>query len=134
MTTHPLALYLFVQMQRARRWPMQHESAARAPRTAAPPHAMLAFSYREAPAQVVVTRFHCSAFGIARSGISVTQLSMFPLPYKKVLRYRTRQNKGGISILASNTKRTRECRPHFAACGTPDRAIHMMAQVCWASR
>jgi hypothetical protein len=29
---------------------------------------------------------------------------------------------GGISILVFNTKCTRECRPHFAACGTPDRA------------
>jgi hypothetical protein len=51
-------------------------------------------------------------------------VAMFPLPYKYVLRYRTRQNVGGISILASNTKCTRECRPHFAACGTPDRAMH----------
>jgi hypothetical protein len=51
-------------------------------------------------------------------------VAMFPLPYKNVLKYRTRQNVGGISILASNTKCTRECRPHFAACGTPDRAAH----------
>jgi hypothetical protein len=50
-------------------------------------------------------------------------VAMFPLPYKNVLRYRAQQNAGGISILASNTKCTRECRPHFAACGTPDRAI-----------
>jgi hypothetical protein len=51
-------------------------------------------------------------------------VAMFPLPYKNVLTYRTRQNVGGIPILASNTKCTRECRPHFAACGNPDRAIH----------
>jgi hypothetical protein len=50
-------------------------------------------------------------------------VALFPLPYKDVLRYRTRQNVGGISNLASNTKYTRECRPHFAACGTPDRAM-----------
>jgi hypothetical protein len=29
-------------------------------------------------------------------------VAMFPLPYKNVLRYRTRPNVGGISILASN--------------------------------
>jgi hypothetical protein len=40
-----------------------------------------------------------------------------------VLKYRTRQNVGGISILVFNTKCTSECRLHFAACGTPDRAI-----------
>jgi hypothetical protein len=50
-------------------------------------------------------------------------VAMFPLPYKNVLKYRTRQNVGGISILVFNTKCTRECRPQFAACGTPDRAI-----------
>jgi hypothetical protein len=50
-------------------------------------------------------------------------VAMFPLPYKNVLRYRMRQNVGGASILVFNTKCTRECRPHFAACGTPDRAM-----------
>jgi hypothetical protein len=51
-------------------------------------------------------------------------VAKFPLPYKNVLKYRTRQNVGGIPILVFNTKCTRECRPHFAACGTPDRAMH----------
>jgi hypothetical protein len=51
---------------------------------------------------------------------------MFPLPYKDVLKYRTRQNVGGLSILVLNKKCTRECRPHIAACGTPDRAIAVM--------
>jgi hypothetical protein len=48
---------------------------------------------------------------------------MFPSPYKNVLKCRTRQNVGGISIFAFNTKCTAECRPHFAACGTPDQEI-----------
>jgi hypothetical protein len=48
-------------------------------------------------------------------------VATFPLPYK--MKYRTRQTVCGISILVFNTKCTRECRPHFAACGTPDRAI-----------
>jgi hypothetical protein len=46
---------------------------------------------------------------IARSGVTVTRLLCDPLPYKNVLRYRTRQNVGGISNLDSNTKCTREC-------------------------
>jgi hypothetical protein len=50
-------------------------------------------------------------------------VAMFPLPYKNVPRYNTQQNVGGIFILASNTKCTRECRLHFAACDTPDRAM-----------
>jgi hypothetical protein len=50
-------------------------------------------------------------------------VAMFPLPYKNVLKYRTRKNVGGISISVFNTKCTRECRPHFAACDSPDRAM-----------
>jgi hypothetical protein len=50
-------------------------------------------------------------------------VAMFTLPYKNALRYRTRQNVGGTSNLVFNTKCTSECRPHFAACGTPDRAM-----------
>jgi hypothetical protein len=61
-------------------------------------------------------------------------VAMFPLPYKTVLKYRTGQNVGGISILASNTKCTRECRPHFAACGTPDRAIGFLSLKLRVSR
>jgi hypothetical protein len=50
-------------------------------------------------------------------------VAMFPLSYKNVLRYRTRQNVGGICKLVLNKKCTTEGRPHFAACGTPDQAI-----------
>jgi hypothetical protein len=60
---------------------------------------------------------------IARPGVTVTQLLCFRYWHKNVLKYRTRQNVGGISILVFNTKCNKECRPHFAACGTPDRAI-----------
>jgi hypothetical protein len=51
-------------------------------------------------------------------------VAVFPLPCKNVLKYHTRQNVGGISILVFYAKCTRESRPHFAACGTPDRAMH----------
>jgi hypothetical protein len=57
---------------------------------------------------------HCS-YGPIRS--YVTRLLCVPLPYKHVLKYRTRKNVCGISILVFNTKCARECRPHFAACG-----------------
>jgi hypothetical protein len=50
-------------------------------------------------------------------------VAMFPLPIQNVLKYHTRENVGCISIFVFNTKCTRERRPHFAACGTPDRAI-----------
>jgi hypothetical protein len=36
-------------------------------------------------------------------------VAMFPLPYKNVLKYRTRPNVGGISILVFNQECTREC-------------------------
>jgi hypothetical protein len=52
-------------------------------------------------------------------------VAMFPLPFKIVLKYHTREKVGGISILVFNTKCSRECRPHFAACGTPDRAVRV---------
>jgi hypothetical protein len=51
---------------------------------------------------------------------------MFPFPYKNLVKYPTRQNVGGISILVFNIKCTRECRPHFAACGTPGRAMDLL--------
>jgi hypothetical protein len=57
---------------------------------------------------------------IARSGVTVTQLQCFRY-HKNVLNYPTQQNVGGILVF--NTKCTGECRPHFAACGTPDRDI-----------
>jgi hypothetical protein len=56
-------------------------------------------------------------------------VAMFPLPYKNVLKYRTREKVGGISILVFNTKCTRVCHPHFAACGTPDRAMGYVSKV-----
>jgi hypothetical protein len=56
---------------------------------------------------------------------------MLPLPYKDVLKYRTQQNVGGIFILVFNAKCTRECRPQFAACGTPDRAMDRACGRMW---
>jgi hypothetical protein len=41
------------------------------------------------------------------------------------------EKRGCISILVFNTKGTRECRPHFAACGTPDRAIPWLLFFCF---
>jgi hypothetical protein len=41
-------------------------------------------------------------------------VTLFPLPYKYVLKYRTREKVGGDFILVFNTKCTRECRPPFA--------------------
>jgi hypothetical protein len=41
-------------------------------------------------------------------------VAMLPFTIQNVLKYRTRQNVGGISMLVFNTKCTRECRPHFA--------------------
>jgi hypothetical protein len=38
---------------------------------------------------------------------------MFPLPQENVLRYRTRQNVGGISILAPNTKYVPDSAAHI---------------------
>jgi hypothetical protein len=40
-------------------------------------------------------------------------VAMFPLPYKNVLRYRMRQNVGGISILVFNTKMYQRVPPTF---------------------
>jgi hypothetical protein len=50
------------------------------------------------------------------------KVSMFPLPCKSALKYRTREKVGGISILVFNTKCIAVCRPLFGACGAPDLA------------
>jgi hypothetical protein len=41
---------------------------------------------------------------------------------------------GGISSLFFHTKYTRECRPPFAACGTPDQAFGLADFLCNASK
>jgi hypothetical protein len=66
-----------------------------------------------------------NAWDAARSSHRYT-VAIFPLPDKNVLMYRMREYVGSISILAFNTKCTREYRPHFTACGTPDRALAIL--------
>jgi hypothetical protein len=52
-------------------------------------------------------------YPIARSGVTVTRLLCVPLPFKNVLKYRTRQNVEENAVLASSTKCTKRS-PRFS--------------------
>jgi hypothetical protein len=49
-------------------------------------------------------------------------VAMFPLPYKNVLKHRTRENVGGISIVVFNMKCTTECSIGL----WPDTGVHWL--------
>jgi hypothetical protein len=61
-------------------------------------------------------------------------LPCFRYPYKNVPKYRTREQVGGISILAFNVKCAAECRPLFAACGSPAPTKVILSNPCAAAR